>query len=128
MPDYDKLFIGGTWTAPSGSSVIEVRSPASLEVVGRVPEAVEADVDAAVDAARRAFDEGPWPTTSPAERAGILTRLSAILRERGSEMSALISSELGQPPMMIEMMQNGVSNIVLDYYAGLAETFPWEET
>ena len=128
MPDYDKLFIGGTWAEPASGSVIEVRSPATLEVVGRVPEAVEADVDAAVEAARRAFDSGPWPQTAPAERAAVLTKFSNILRERGSEMTSVISSELGQPPMMIEMMQNGVSNIVLDYYAGLAETFPWEDT
>src|SRR5687768_3493684 len=105
MPDYDKLFIGGAWTAPSSSAVIEVRSPATLELVGRVPEAVEADVDAAVEAARRAFDEGPWPQTPPAERAAVLTKFSNILRERGSEMTTVISSELGQPPMMIEMMQ-----------------------
>ncbi len=76
MREYDKLFIGGEWVEPASDRVIEVRSPATLEVVGRVPEAVEADVDAAVGAARRAFDSGPWPHTPPEERGRVLARLN----------------------------------------------------
>src|SRR4051794_30091290 len=59
MTDFDQLLIGGQWVAPSGDQRIEVRSPATLDVVGTVPEALEADVDAAVAAARTAFDHGP---------------------------------------------------------------------
>lgn len=65
--EYDKLFIGGKWTKPSTSDVIEVRCPATGEYVGKVPMAAAADVDAAVAAARAAFDNGPWPR--PAARA-----------------------------------------------------------
>ena len=65
MTDYDKLLIGGEWVAPSGDTTIEVRSPATLDVVGTVPEALEADVDAA-------FDRGPWPTTPPEDRAAVI--------------------------------------------------------
>ena len=66
--EYDKLFIGGKWVEPSTSEVIQVFSPATGEKVGQVPLAAEADVNAACAAARKAFDEGPWPITPPAER------------------------------------------------------------
>ena len=58
MTDFDKLLIGGEWVAPSSDQRIEVRSPATLELVGSVPEALEADVDAAVAAARRRSTTG----------------------------------------------------------------------
>src|SRR4051812_15398295 len=105
MPDYDKLFIGGQWVAPAGGSVIEVHSPATLELVGTVPEAVEADVDAAVDAARRALESGPWPATPPGERAQVLPRLSQLINERGDAIAQLITSEMGAPPATVSMMQ-----------------------
>ena len=72
--EYDKLFIGGAWVTPSTSEVIEVHSPATGEKVGQVPLAAAADVDAACAAARKAFDEGPWPTMTPQQRAEIVWR------------------------------------------------------
>ena len=69
MKSYDRLFIGGEWVAPSSSSVFDVHSPSTGELVGRTPEAMEADIDKAVAAAREAVDHGPWPHMSP-DRAG----------------------------------------------------------
>ena len=69
---YDSLFIGGKWTTPAGSDRISVVSPATEETVGSVPAVTNADVDAAVAAARDAFDSGPWPSTPPLERAEVL--------------------------------------------------------
>ena len=77
VKSYSQLFIGGRWVAPSSDSVIEVISPVTEEVIATVPEAQPADVDAAVAAARRAFDEGPWPRMAPAERAAALLRIRA---------------------------------------------------
>lgn len=128
MRVYDTLFIGGRWVAPSSDQVIEVRSPATLEVVARVPEAVESDVDAAVEAARRAFDHGPWPTTPPSERAAILRRLQQIIAERGDEMARLVSAEMGAPLTTAMMINHTPVNAVLDVMVGLADTFPWEES
>jgi aldehyde dehydrogenase (NAD+) len=54
---HDTLFIGGEWVPPSSASRIEVRNASTGEVIGSVPEAAEADVDAAAAAARRAFDD-----------------------------------------------------------------------
>jgi betaine-aldehyde dehydrogenase len=128
MRVYDKLFIGGRWVAPASDQVIEVRSPATLDVVARVPEAVEADVDAAVEAARQAFDHGPWPKTRPTERAAVLRKLQQIIAERGDEMTQLISAEMGAPLTTAPMINHTPVNAVLDVMVGLADTFPWEES
>ena len=69
MKSYDRLFIGGEWVEPSSSAVFDVVSPTTEELVGRVPEAQNADIDRAVAVAREAFDHGPWPRMAPAERA-----------------------------------------------------------
>ncbi len=61
MKSYDKLFIGGDWAAPASTRTIEVINPTTEEVCGSVPEAVEGDIDAAVAAAREAFDQGLGP-------------------------------------------------------------------
>src|SRR3954464_8323209 len=97
MTDYDKLLIGGAWAQPSSSQRIEVRSPATLDVVGSVPEALEADVDMAVAAARQGFDHGPWPQTPPGERATVLKRFAELLTSRIDEVSGIITSEMGAP-------------------------------
>src|SRR5438045_8844989 len=103
MPEYDELLIGGQWTKPSSDQRIEVRSPATLELVGSVPEALEADVDAAVAAARQAFDRGPWPTTPPEERAATLARFTELLTERIDEVSGIITAEMGAPSATVQM-------------------------
>src|SRR5438477_32947 len=73
----DRLFIGGELVEPAGSDIIEVVNPATEEVMGRAPDATEADVDRAVAAARTAFDEGPWPTMTVDERADVLAKAFA---------------------------------------------------
>jgi aldehyde dehydrogenase (NAD+) len=120
----DRLFIGGEWVAPTGTDVLEVRSPATGELVGTVPRATTDDLDRAVAAARRALDEGPWPHLSMAERAEHLTALAAALRKRADELDALVPAESGIPVCF----QSGSSATPLcDYYAELARTFPVEE-
>ena len=63
--DYDRLFIGGDWVAPEGTDTIGIVSPVTEEVIARVPDGTEADIDKAVAAARSAFDHGPWPHLTP---------------------------------------------------------------
>src|SRR3954451_510704 len=125
---YDEVLIGGQWAKPSGGQRIEVRSPATLDVVGSVPEALEADVDAAVDAARQAVDHGALPPTPPAERAAVLKRFAELLTGRIDEVSGIITSEMGAPSATVQMMMWTPAQAVLGVYDGLAETFPWEET
>ena len=125
--EWDKLFIGGKWVEPATSDVIEVHSPATGELVGKVPLASAADVDAACAAARKAFDEGPWPQMSPEERAEILGRAVKIMEERGDELKFLLSAETGQPTTIVDMMQYGAAMSAFQYYAGAADKFTWQE-
>ncbi|MCB0950696.1 MAG: aldehyde dehydrogenase family protein, partial [Mycobacterium sp.] len=124
---WDKLFIGGTWVEPATTDVIEVHSPATGELVGRVPQASAADVDAACAAARKAFDEGPWPRMSPHERAEILGRAVKLMEERGDELKFLLGAETGQPPTIVDMMQYGAAISAFNYFVGAADKFTWQE-
>jgi acyl-CoA reductase-like NAD-dependent aldehyde dehydrogenase len=125
--EYDKLFIGGKWVEPSTSEVIEVFSPATGQKVGQVPLAAEADVNAACAAARKAFDEGPWPHTPPAERAAVIGRALKLLEDRADLFKHLLKLETGQPPTIVDMMQYGASVSTLQYYAGAADKYTWNE-
>ncbi|HLV71931.1 betaine-aldehyde dehydrogenase [Actinomadura hallensis] len=127
MREHDRLFIGGDWAAPAGTGTIDVISPHTEEVIGRVPEGTEADIDAAVAAARRAFDEGPWPRMTPAERAEIVGRLASIYAERQQEMADLVTAEMGSPIMFSVFGQAAIPQMVLQYYVDLAGTYTWEE-
>ena len=125
--DHDTLFIGGEWVAPKGKGKIEVISPHSEEVIGSVPDASPEDLDRAVDAARKAFDEGPWPRMMPAERAEGIKRLSGALQTRAQEIADIISSENGSPKSWSIMGQVFSATMVLDTYAGLASNYQWED-
>ncbi len=127
MKAYDRLFIGGEWTAPAGTATIDVISPATEEVVGRVPDATQADVDKAVAAARQAFDSGPWPRMTPAERAAVITKVSDAIKGEMQELAELISTEMGSPVGWGTMAQVLAPTMILDYYAGLAGSFAFDE-
>ena len=90
-----EFFIGGRWEPPAGTERFGVISPSTEEVVGEVPVATDADADRAVDAARAAFDEGPWPRMAPAERADILARAAELLRKREPDIAAVTVDEMG---------------------------------
>jgi acyl-CoA reductase-like NAD-dependent aldehyde dehydrogenase len=125
---YKELYIGGEWVAPAGSDVIEVVSPHSEEVIGQVPDGTPADIDNAVDAARRAFDEGPWPHMSPVERAEILAKLSQAVQARAGDLADTISSENGSPKQWSMMGQVFSATMVLDTYVRLATEYEWVDT
>ncbi len=126
--EWDKLFIGGTWSDPSTDEVIEVHSPATGEYVGKVPMAAAADVNSAVAAARHAFDEGPWPSTPPAERAAVIQAAVKLLEDRKDYFAYLLTGETGQPQTIIEMMHWAGSMGALNFFAGGADTVTWKET
>lgn len=124
---HDALYLGGKHEKPSSQATLEVRSPFDGSLVGRVPEAREADVDRAVALARRAFDEGPWPRSTGAERADVLDRLLAGLQKRAGEIAETITREMGSPISFSHAGQAFATNMVLDYYAKLARSFAFEE-
>lgn len=125
--EWDQLFIGGKWAAPATGDVIEVHSPATGELVGTVPLAAQADVDSACAAARKAFDEGPWPKMAPAERAAVLAEAAKLMTERADEFKFLLAAETGQPLTIVDMMQYGAAMSSFNYFAGAADKFAWSE-
>ncbi|MBS9533293.1 aldehyde dehydrogenase [Mycobacterium sp. M1] len=126
--EYDKLFIGGAWVAPATDQVIEVHSPATGEYVGKVPLATKADVDEAVATARSAFDNGPWPSTPPAERAAVIAKAVELMEARKDHFTKLLADETGQPSITVETMHWAGSMASLNFYAGAADKVSWKET
>ncbi|MFI9845332.1 aldehyde dehydrogenase [Nonomuraea sp. NPDC051941] len=127
MRRHDTLFIGGEWVAPAGTATIDIVSPHTEEVVGQVPDGTTADMDRAVAAAREAFDHGPWPRMTFAERAEVIGRLAAIYNERQGEMAQLITEEMGSPITFSNLAQAPQPLGMLQYYAELGKTFEQEE-
>ena len=122
----DRFFIDGNWVGPSSGATIDVIDSTTEEIYFRVPEAQAADIDRAVTAARRAFDEGPWPRMSHAERAEFLTGFAAGLRERAEDIGQIWPRESGALHVIAKHGAAGIAS-AFDYYAGLAGTFPFEE-
>ena len=106
MHEYDQLYIGGEWVEPSGKGTIDVISPHSEELVGRVPEGTEADVDMAVAAARTAFDTGEWPRLSPEERIAAVQKFAEVYAARIPDMAAVITEEMGSPITFSNLAQS----------------------
>ena len=122
----DRFFIGGQWVAPSSDATIDVIDAGTEELFFRVAEARAEDMSRAVGAARTAFDEGPWPGMTHAERAGYLRALGAAVQERSDGMAQLWPRESGTTHLVAQfaaMMCAGA----MESYAALADTFPFEE-
>jgi len=100
-----KLFIGGKWVDSSGEEMLEVINPATEAVIGAVPQATPADVHRAVEAARSAFDSGPWPRMAPAERAVVLANMAAEFDRRRAELIELNIAEAGSTRALAEFLQ-----------------------
>jgi aldehyde dehydrogenase (NAD+) len=122
----DRLFIGGEWVAPASTEVFATISPITQEPIGVSPHAGLADVDRAVAAARTAFDHGPWPRLTPAERAAIMARLVECLTERAEALAELITDEMGSTLAFSRAVQVGFAVKTLDYYRGLAAAASFE--
>ncbi|MGH3253977.1 MAG: aldehyde dehydrogenase [Streptosporangiaceae bacterium] len=123
---FDRLFVGGRWVVPSSDRTIEVISPATEKVIAYVAEAQEADIDAAVAAARTAFDDGPWPHWTPAERAAALRRIKAEIAKRIPAMSRSFSLEIGAPLAVSEAFHQGAL-VMWESAADVLERYDFEE-
>ncbi|MEU9209824.1 aldehyde dehydrogenase family protein [Streptomyces sp. NPDC048415] len=117
-----RLFIGGQWREAADGARTDVIDPSTGRVVTTVAEAGAADVDAAVRAAREAFDHGPWAGLSGRQRGRVLHRVSELIRENADELAALESLDVGKPISLCHAVD--VTNAANDYeyYASLAWT------
>jgi aldehyde dehydrogenase (NAD+) len=92
-----QLLIDGQWTPARSGKTFETINPATEEVIAQVAEADAADVEMAVRAARKAFDEGPWPRMNARERGRIMMRLADLMEAEIDELAALESLDNGKP-------------------------------
>jgi acyl-CoA reductase-like NAD-dependent aldehyde dehydrogenase len=128
VASYDKLFIGGEWATPSSAARIAVRSASTEEPIGEAPEAAEADVDAAVAAARRAFDDpSGWSQWEPDRRGAALERLAAELEARAQEVGRLVSMQNGMPIALSPLIEGMTPVGTLRYMVSLLDNSPAEE-
>jgi acyl-CoA reductase-like NAD-dependent aldehyde dehydrogenase len=121
-----KLYIDGEWAQPSGDTLIEVVSPDTEEVVARVAEASRDDVDRVTAAARAAFDKGPWPRLTVAERIVYVRKFSEALQARAEQFSLCWSWQMGIPYVMAKAFTPYLLNTI-DPYIELAEEMSFVE-
>ena len=123
--DRTTFFIGGQWVPAPGADPLAVVNPATEQILATVPAGTAADVDAAVAAARAAFEA--WSTTPASERAALLTATADALEARTGEVAALISAEMGTPLPFSIAVQVGNPLRVLRSYATILQTYAFEE-
>ncbi len=120
-----KLYIDGKW-ADAGGGTFDVLNPATEDVIAQAPNATAADLERAVRAARRAFDEGPWPRTTAVERGKIIERLVAALERRKDTIRELLvtaaAAEYVGHPIQLDMPYQLLAN-----YADLARSYHFTE-
>ncbi|MES2263994.1 MAG: aldehyde dehydrogenase family protein [Pseudomonadota bacterium] len=100
----DSLYINGAWVRPESQQTEAIVNPATEQVIGHAPVGGLVEAGAAIAAARRAFDSGPWPRMSPAERATFMRKMHAALSERAEQIKTLMIAEGGITRMLAERM------------------------
>lgn len=118
------LYIDGKWIDTEDS--YEIRSPATEELVAIVPKGDTGHVDAAVAAAKAAFEQGTWRATPPAERAALIEAVAERLAARADELAALQTRENGATIRITGAFHIGLSIGQMQYLAAIAKQYEWE--
>lgn len=116
-----KMLIDGKWLDSISGDTFATENPATEEIIAHVPKANKDDVNLAVDAARRAFDEGPWSRMDARDRGRLMNRLADLVEKNIDEMAALETLDNGKP---IRDSRNADLPLVIDclrYYAGWSD-------
>src|ERR1700687_482339 len=114
-----QMHINGEWVASKSSKTFPVYDPSTEEVIAQVPDAGAEDVNRAVAAAKSAFEEGPWSTTTAQERGRVLFRLADKVRQNLPMLAELECRNTGKPIVEAEFDINDVATC-FEYYGGLA--------
>src|SRR5262245_6944838 len=116
-----ECFIGGKWLPSASGKTFDTIHPATEEVICQVAEGDKEDIDAAVDAAREAFDNGPWRTMDARDRGALIYKLAELIEQEAGELAALETLDNGKP---INDSRTADIPLVIDclkYYAGWAD-------
>src|SRR3984885_3591048 len=115
------MLIGGKWTQSVSGKTFPTLNPATGETICQVAEGDKADVDLAVKAARKAFEEGPWSKMSAAERGRLLNKLADLIDKNKEELAALETLDNGKPYKDSLYIDVPMTVKCYRYYAGWAD-------
>ncbi len=125
MKNHENIYINGAWVPSGGDGSIDVMNPSTEEIVGSIPDGVASDVNAAVESARAAFPS--WSALSLEERLSYIEGLAGQLGGRSEEVGELISSEMGMPQPLANMIQAGLPAGTTASVLQTARDFAFEE-
>jgi phenylacetaldehyde dehydrogenase len=115
-----RMLIGGQWVEAAGGQTLDVINPASEAVIATVAAGQQSDVDAAVNAARKAFDSGPWSRMKPAERERLLLRLADLMEQNARTLAEIESLDNGKSAAIAQAVDVSLGISYLRYMAGWA--------
>ncbi len=113
-----QMYINGEWTRPVSDEYFPVLNPASNKTIAKVPRASAKDARKAIDAAEDAFNKGPWPKTTPADRSKIIWRIADLVEKQSERLAAIETENQGKP---IKLSTHGDLPFIIDnirFYAG----------
>jgi len=113
-----KLLIGGQWVEAASGKTFETVDPSNGDVLARVAEADKEDVNRAVAAARKAFEDGPWSTMTSAERSQVIWKIADLIEEHADTFAQLESLDNGKPVVVARRDDVGGTIDYFRYYAG----------
>src|ERR1019366_8528711 len=116
-----QMFINGEWVASKTNKTFPVYDPSTEEVIAQVPDADANDVNRAVAAAKAAFEEGPWASSTAQERGRVLFRLAEKVRQNVAMLAELECRNTGKPIVEAEFDINDVATC-FEYYGGVGTT------
>ena len=114
-----QLYINGEWSDSKSKKYFPVYDPSTEEVIAQVPDAGAGDVNRAVGAAKAAFEDGPWSTSTAQERGRVLFRLAEKIRANLASLAELECRDTGKPIVEAEFDINDAATC-FEYYGGLA--------
>jgi phenylacetaldehyde dehydrogenase len=113
-----KLLINGKWVAAASGKTFEVTNPATGQVIAHVAEGDKADIDAAVQAARKALESGAWATMTPSERGKIIWRIGDLISQHRDELAEIESLDNGKPLSIAKAADVPLAADIFQYMAG----------
>ncbi len=115
-----RILIGGQWVDAQEDGTLDVHDPATGEIFAKVPAGTASDVDRAVSAARRAFEDGEWPQMRPAQRERLLLRLADLVEREARSLAEIESLDNGKSVVLAQHVDMAMAVDFLRYMAGWA--------